>query len=201
MSIAHTHYHEKGFLTFVSSLGRAVIVKALGADDFFMIAATISYLVSSIVMCISTTPRFATGYHLCFLNVASDFLIYLWPAKDLAKIQISVKQRVTLIAMFSLGIVISTTYYKSKKASKVDGQSFPFQTLSGGIVKSEGFSVTYETSAGVTDLQEMRGEIIRTGVRSSKRTDPDNISSGSEEWIMMADDHEGGDGISAKSPV
>lgn len=53
--------------------------------------------------CMDTTILF---YTTGFMNVASDFLIFLWPVKDLAKIQISVKQRVTLITMFSLGIVI-----------------------------------------------------------------------------------------------
>jgi hypothetical protein len=32
--------------------------------------------------------------------------IFLWPAKDLAQVRISLKQRVTLIAMFSLGVII-----------------------------------------------------------------------------------------------
>jgi hypothetical protein len=33
-------------------------------------------------------------------------LIFLWPAKDLASVQISVRQRVTLITMFCLGVII-----------------------------------------------------------------------------------------------
>jgi hypothetical protein len=33
-------------------------------------------------------------------------LIFLWPAKDLASVQISVRQRITLISMFCLGIII-----------------------------------------------------------------------------------------------
>ena len=48
------------------------------------------------------TLFFSTG----FINVTSDFLIFLWPAKDLANLQISFKQRVTLIAMFTLGVTI-----------------------------------------------------------------------------------------------
>jgi hypothetical protein len=33
-------------------------------------------------------------------------LIFLWPAKDLASVQISLRQRITLITMFSLGVII-----------------------------------------------------------------------------------------------
>jgi hypothetical protein len=33
-------------------------------------------------------------------------LIFLWPAKDLASVQISVRQRITLITMFCLGVII-----------------------------------------------------------------------------------------------
>ncbi|KAF1965814.1 hypothetical protein BU23DRAFT_397271, partial [Bimuria novae-zelandiae CBS 107.79] len=189
-------------------LYRTAIVKAIGADDYFMIAATVCFCANSISISVSTTPALATGYHLwdvppsllqdvqpiasvamsshimfvpittftkvsilctylrifpsdrnryfcyfmlaftaawavttfcmtlfqcspveafwratdypnaeCmsfttvffptgFFNVASDFLIFLWPAKDLAKVQIPVKQRIILIATFSLGIVV-----------------------------------------------------------------------------------------------
>ncbi|KAF2727135.1 hypothetical protein EJ04DRAFT_479509 [Polyplosphaeria fusca] len=40
------------------------------------------------------------------LNVFTDFLIFLWPAKDLAAVQISFRQRVTLISMFCFGVII-----------------------------------------------------------------------------------------------
>ncbi|ORY08050.1 hypothetical protein BCR34DRAFT_488998 [Clohesyomyces aquaticus] len=40
------------------------------------------------------------------LNILTDFLIFLWPAKDLASVQISLRQRITLIAMFCLGVII-----------------------------------------------------------------------------------------------
>ncbi|KAK3201208.1 hypothetical protein GRF29_185g88916 [Pseudopithomyces chartarum] len=40
------------------------------------------------------------------LNLISDFLIFLWPATQLAKVQVALKERVTLIVMFSLGLVI-----------------------------------------------------------------------------------------------
>ncbi|KAF2472809.1 uncharacterized protein BDR25DRAFT_200116, partial [Lindgomyces ingoldianus] len=194
--------------TFVRFYSRTVIIQALGVDDWFMLAATIISVGTSIMTCVSTLPAYQTGYHawdlrpeiaanpvktaqmamatqllfvpitgftkvsilltylrifpsnttrwfchilLCFtavwaavsfflalfqcrpvqsywliaqypdrkcmnvallyyitggLNILSDFLIFLWPAKDLAKIQISTRQKVTLIAMFSLGIII-----------------------------------------------------------------------------------------------
>jgi hypothetical protein len=38
-------------------------------------------------------------------NTFSDFVIFLWPAKDLVNVQISFRQRVTLTCMFCLGIM------------------------------------------------------------------------------------------------
>ena len=38
-------------------------------------------------------------------NTLSDFIIFLWPAKDLLSVQISLRQRVTLISMFCLGVM------------------------------------------------------------------------------------------------
>ncbi|KAH7406368.1 hypothetical protein DE146DRAFT_777507 [Phaeosphaeria sp. MPI-PUGE-AT-0046c] len=40
------------------------------------------------------------------LNILTDFIIFLWPAKDLASVQISLRQRITLITMFCLGVII-----------------------------------------------------------------------------------------------
>jgi hypothetical protein len=39
-------------------------------------------------------------------NTLSDFLIFLWPVKYLYGVNISLRQRVTLITMFSFGIII-----------------------------------------------------------------------------------------------
>ncbi|KAF2870875.1 hypothetical protein BDV95DRAFT_607990 [Massariosphaeria phaeospora] len=187
---------------------RTVIVRALGKDDWFMLAAAVTAVATSIMTCIATQPEYQTGYHLwdlrpeiakdpvktaqmamatqllfvpitaltkisilltylrifpsrlnrlfCYwmmgfttvwafgaffmalfqcspvqsywyiaeypnrkcinvgplyyitggLNVISDGLIFLWPAKDLVQIHISLKQRVTLVAMFTLGVLI-----------------------------------------------------------------------------------------------
>ncbi|KAF2659582.1 hypothetical protein K491DRAFT_565244, partial [Lophiostoma macrostomum CBS 122681] len=187
---------------------RTMIIKALGADDWFMLAATLISVSTSIMTCISMLPAYHTGYHLwdlppevllnpvkpaqmamatqllfvpitvftkvsilltylrifpsksaknfcyCMLvftvawgissflaallqcrpvqsywliaaypdrkcihiaplyfitggfNVLSDFLIFLFPVQDLARIRISLKQRVTLICMFTLGVLI-----------------------------------------------------------------------------------------------
>lgn len=38
-------------------------------------------------------------------NSLSDVVIFLWPAKELLTIQVSFRQRVTRICMFSLGVV------------------------------------------------------------------------------------------------
>ncbi|CAI6299405.1 unnamed protein product [Periconia digitata] len=39
-------------------------------------------------------------------NTLSDFLIFLWPAKELSNVKISFRQRFTLITMFSFGVII-----------------------------------------------------------------------------------------------
>ncbi|KAF2628780.1 hypothetical protein BU25DRAFT_466602, partial [Macroventuria anomochaeta] len=39
-------------------------------------------------------------------NTLSDFLIFLWPARDLLNVKVSLRQRVTLICMFSLGVIV-----------------------------------------------------------------------------------------------
>lgn len=38
-------------------------------------------------------------------NTVSDFFIFLWPAKDLLNVKVSLRQRVTLTCMFSLGVM------------------------------------------------------------------------------------------------
>ncbi|KAL1604335.1 hypothetical protein SLS59_004131 [Nothophoma quercina] len=38
-------------------------------------------------------------------NTLSDFLIFLWPARDLLNVKVSLRQRVTLTCMFSLGVM------------------------------------------------------------------------------------------------
>lgn len=68
----------------------------------------------------------ATLFHVTGgFNVASDFLIFLWPAMDLIQVQVSIKQRVTLITMFSLGVLICVAgicrvWYVSVFASSSD---------------------------------------------------------------------------------
>ncbi|KAH7067240.1 hypothetical protein BKA63DRAFT_581953 [Paraphoma chrysanthemicola] len=39
-------------------------------------------------------------------NTFSDFVIFLWPAKDLWNVKISRRQRITLTCMFSLGVIV-----------------------------------------------------------------------------------------------
>ncbi|OAL02110.1 hypothetical protein IQ06DRAFT_346705 [Phaeosphaeriaceae sp. SRC1lsM3a] len=39
-------------------------------------------------------------------NTFSDFVIFLWPAKDLLNVQVSLRQRITLTCMFSLGVIV-----------------------------------------------------------------------------------------------
>ncbi|ORY16832.1 hypothetical protein BCR34DRAFT_475752 [Clohesyomyces aquaticus] len=293
---------------------RMVLIRALGADDWFMLAATVFSVGTSIMTCVSTLPTYQTGYHiwdlrpeiaanpvqtaqyssigifpsrankhfcntlLCFvtawatlsffmalfqcnfwliaqypdrkcidlaplyyttgcLNIISDFLIFLWPAKDLARIKISLKQRVTLIAMFSLGVVIcvagicrvwytsvylhsydalsckplmaaliphvftsthSSTHKSSrKKASNVAGQSFPFQSLNGGIVKEEGYCAEYGDAK-----DGYHSEHPTTNVTVHRaRQDADAVSADSQEWIMMQDNPRDAEGQRIKSGV
>ncbi|KAF2004749.1 hypothetical protein P154DRAFT_571952 [Amniculicola lignicola CBS 123094] len=179
------------------------------------------------------------------LNILSDFLIFLWPAKDLWEIRISRKQRVILISMFSLGVVVCVAgacrvYYIYKfiqsydafytgatlyavgaietslaivcgclpackpllsqvlpsvfgtsqssthrpthqKGSKLGGQSFPFQTLSGGIMKEEGYSVEHEVAGKYTG----QGPSTNVTVSRSKVDEEDDADS--QEWIMLQD--------------
>ncbi|KAI4664705.1 uncharacterized protein J4E79_003003 [Alternaria viburni] len=39
-------------------------------------------------------------------NTFSDFVIFLWPARNLLNVQVSLRQRVTLTSMFSLGVIV-----------------------------------------------------------------------------------------------
>ncbi|USP74052.1 hypothetical protein yc1106_01326 [Curvularia clavata] len=39
-------------------------------------------------------------------NTLSDFIIFLWPARNLINVQVSKRQRFTLIMMFSLGVIV-----------------------------------------------------------------------------------------------
>ncbi|KAI8933452.1 hypothetical protein NX059_010066 [Plenodomus lindquistii] len=48
----------------------------------------------------------AIYYFHAIQNTVSDFVIFLWPAKDLLNVKISLRQRVTLTCMFSLGVVV-----------------------------------------------------------------------------------------------
>lgn len=47
-------------------------------------------------------------------NTLSDFLIFLWPIKDIASVRISRRQRITLTCMFSCGIVCVPCFVRVK---------------------------------------------------------------------------------------
>ncbi|PVH93865.1 hypothetical protein DM02DRAFT_540645 [Periconia macrospinosa] len=51
------------FIT-VRFYSRVFMVKALGVDDWVMLVAAIASIATSIMMCVSTAPRFLTGYHI-----------------------------------------------------------------------------------------------------------------------------------------
>ncbi|KAF1954464.1 hypothetical protein CC80DRAFT_476214 [Byssothecium circinans] len=185
---------------------RIFIVKGLGLDDFIMLFASCASVGTSLMMCISTRPKYQTGYHMwdllpslafdaaakigmaaqllfvtisvfmktsvlltylrifpsktnktfCYSmfayvvfwgigstslslfqcdpiqaywlpfeypnakcipmrlvfhipgtsNILSDFLIFLWPAKDLWKLHLPLKQRINLVITFSLGAIV-----------------------------------------------------------------------------------------------
>jgi hypothetical protein len=71
----------------------------------------------------------------------------------------------------------STHQSRPKKPSKMGSASFSFQSLSGGIVKSDNYTVEFE------DAHVAAHNRAKTGVDA----DADAVSAGSEEWIMMQD--------------
>ncbi|KAF2265896.1 hypothetical protein CC78DRAFT_542861 [Lojkania enalia] len=225
---------------------RTIIIRALGADDWFMLVAAITAVATSIATCISTDRTIQTGYHVwdldlailqnlvvtgqigmatqllfviitglakvsvlrtylrifpsntntnfCYtllafttawaitsfclylfqckpvqsywlryqypnreclgiapiyystgcLNILSDFLIFLWPAKGIWKFRIPYKQRVTLIAMFTLGVVVCIAgicclWYTSIYANSYDAHLKDEVTTREGVVSVPGF--------------------------------------------------------------
>jgi hypothetical protein len=80
----------------------------------------------------------------------------------------------------------SSTYKSThKKASKVGGQPFPFESLSGGIVKEEGYSVEYDDASV---RYHERAPVPTANVTISRpRNEDDATSAESQEWIMMQD--------------
>ncbi|KAF2639432.1 hypothetical protein P280DRAFT_402478 [Massarina eburnea CBS 473.64] len=173
-------------------------------------------------------------------NVLSDFLIFLWPAKDLSKLQVSFKQRFTLIAMFTLGFTVCIAgvcriWYTSVYLSNWDilwhgaglyimvtiensigiicgcipscrpllSRAFP-EIFSSTTHTSDGKSAKTPTEKGFTSLSGDARSAARSLGRgdehadpmpsmpspvrtASRRRDPDAISQGSEEWIMLQD--------------
>jgi hypothetical protein len=79
----------------------------------------------------------------------------------------------------------SSTNKTTQKKSKLGGQSFPFQSLSGGIVVSEEYSVEYGRSRD----QDTKGTTAPTtiGTVHASKSGADAASADSEEWIMMQD--------------
>jgi hypothetical protein len=72
--------------------------------------------------------------------------------------------------------------HRSKKTYKVDGQSFPFQSLSGGIVKSAQYSVEYDSNIPVAH----GGQRAATQVTVARGPHGGEIVSvDSQEWIMQ----------------
>ena len=86
----------------------------------------------------------------------------------------------------------SATRPSQKKASRMDGQSFPFQSLSGGIIKEEDYRVEY----GDRGSRPYDKTTLVTA-DSSKRRDGDAISADSQAWIMMQDNPNGATGSRA----
>ena len=85
----------------------------------------------------------------------------------------------------------STHPSRGKKASKMGNASFPFQSLSGGIVKSEDYTVEYADSCSADCSQAKMGT----------STDVDAMSAGSEEWIIMQNNPSNLDGQRVKNGV
>ncbi|KAF1942315.1 hypothetical protein EJ02DRAFT_345760 [Clathrospora elynae] len=76
-------------------------------------------------------------------NTLSDFIIFLWPAKDLLNVHVSRRQRITLTCMFSLGIIVCIAgvvriYYTHMYLISYDvfwegGQTFIIMSVEGGV--------------------------------------------------------------------
>ncbi|KAF1929973.1 uncharacterized protein M421DRAFT_381924 [Didymella exigua CBS 183.55] len=76
-------------------------------------------------------------------NTLSDFLIFLWPARDLLSVRASLRQRVTLTCMFSLGVVVcgagvARVYYTHMYLNSYDvfwqgAKTFIIMCVEGGI--------------------------------------------------------------------
>ncbi|KAL6709653.1 hypothetical protein ACN47E_001081 [Coniothyrium glycines] len=76
-------------------------------------------------------------------NTLSDFVIFLWPARDLLNVKISLRQRVTLTCMFSLGVIVCIAgslriYYTSLYLESFDvfwhgGGTFIVMSVESGI--------------------------------------------------------------------
>ncbi|KAF2503195.1 hypothetical protein BU16DRAFT_448722 [Lophium mytilinum] len=181
------------------------------------------------------------SYATAALNSFSDFIIFLWPIRDLWLVQIPMKQRLGLILMFGFGVIVCiagicrvwfmSVYYStydvpyngatlttitaiemtvgiicgcitgckplmSKLFPKIFGsthdsdnpsngrtlppnsQSFPFHELHGGIVKDNTFTIEYDKNP---HSQSYKGN---ASLVTAKRSDRDDISEGSEEWIV-----------------
>lgn len=94
---------------------------------------------------------------------------------------------------FSSSHESSTDAKKTKKSTRVDGQSFPFRSLSGSGTQTEGFEMSY----GEAGERSGRGDRTSTVKTKSTRADLDNVSEGSEEWIIEPQEQPG----RAKEPV
>ena len=202
-------------------------------------------------------------YYHCRHVLTRTVLVFLWPVQGLANIQISLRQRVTLIIMFAIGVIacvagVCRLWYLSillhsydqlcmlplllghtqscsgtdsslghgatlmtivaietslgimcgclpgckplltalfprffesshnvrslnKVSSKMNGQSFPFQSLDGAVSKND--------HRGSLSLSKSKVGAVESG----NRKDRDEISVDSMEWIVTEDGVDGGD--------
>ncbi|KAF2025151.1 hypothetical protein EK21DRAFT_77115 [Setomelanomma holmii] len=85
----------------------------------------------------------AIYYYHSAQNTFSDFVIFLWPAKDLLNVKISRRQRITLTCMFSLGVIVCVAgslriYYTSLYLESYDvmwhgAECFIVMSVEGGV--------------------------------------------------------------------
>ncbi|KAL7777961.1 hypothetical protein CFE70_004635 [Pyrenophora teres f. teres 0-1] len=94
---------------------RTVLIRTLGWDDWSMLMAAVSGAGKPASTYWEVFKYFHTAkclnikaiyYFHGSQNTLSDFLIFLWPAKNLLSVQVSLRQRLTLTSMFSLGVIV-----------------------------------------------------------------------------------------------
>lgn len=95
----------------------------------------------------------------------------------------------------------STNPTPRSKSTKISGKSFPFQSLSDGVARSDHGSMLRKNSAQAPGDDVELAVMAYLDAERRKRGDLDDVSSESEEWMMNVGDSKGGSWVDNKSPV